>query len=58
MPTATLPFSLRDVLTAFATVGDPADRASLLISFADQFKPVPPDVATRPYPKEHLVPYL
>jgi thiosulfate/3-mercaptopyruvate sulfurtransferase len=43
--------------STFALVGDPADRANLLISFADQFKPVPPEVATPPYPKDHLVPY-
>jgi sulfur transfer protein SufE len=45
------------VLDAFALVVDPADRANLLISFADQFRPVPPDVATPPFPRERLVPY-
>jgi len=57
MPAATIPGALRDVLTAFALVSDPADRANLLIAFADQFKPVPPEIATPPYPKDHLVPY-
>jgi cysteine desulfuration protein SufE len=52
-----IPGSLRDVLDAFALLDDPVDRANLLISFADQFTPVPPDVATPPYPKDHLVPY-
>ena len=33
-----------------------SERAQLLISFADQFKPVPADVATRPFDKSHLVP--
>jgi sulfur transfer protein SufE len=52
-----LPAALRDVLDAFALVSDPVDRANLLISFADQFKPVPPDVAAPPFPKDRLVPY-
>ena len=52
-----LPGALRDVLDAFALVNDPVDRANLLISFADRFTPVPAEVATPPYPKDHLVPY-
>jgi sulfur transfer protein SufE len=52
-----LPGALREVVDTFAMVGDPVDRANLLISFADQFRPVPPDVATPPYPRDHLVPY-
>jgi cysteine desulfuration protein SufE len=52
-----LPGALRDVLDVFALVSDPADRANLLISFADQFRPVPADVAKPPYSRDHLVPY-
>ena len=52
-----VPGPLRDVLDAFALVVDPVDRANLLIGFADQFRPVPPDVAVPPYPRDHLVPY-
>jgi len=52
-----LPAPLRDVLDVFALVTDPVDRASLLISYADRFSPVPPEVATPPYAKDHLVPY-
>jgi sulfur transfer protein SufE len=52
-----LPGRLRDLLDTFALVNDPVDRANLLISFADRFTPVPPEVATPPYPKDHLVPY-
>ncbi len=52
-----LPAALQDVLDTFALVTDPVDRANLLIGFADQFRSVPPDVATPPYPKEHQVPY-
>ena len=35
---------------------DPADRADVLISYADQFREVPPEVASRPFPRTHQVP--
>ena len=35
---------------------DPADRTDMLISYADQFKEVPPSIATRPFSKSHQVP--
>jgi len=35
---------------------DPADRTEMLLSYANQFKEVPPDIATRPFPKSHQVP--
>ena len=44
---------LQETLDMFA---DPASRADLLIGFADTFKPVPADIATRPYSKSHQVP--
>ena len=52
-----LPDTLQDVLDTFALVTDPVDRANLLIGFADQFRPVPPEVAAPPYPRDHQVPY-
>jgi len=51
------PGALQDVLDTFAIVTDPVERANMLIGFADQFRPVPPEVATPPYPRDHLVPY-
>jgi cysteine desulfuration protein SufE len=39
-----------------AGLTDPAERASVLIGFADQFREVPPGVATRPFPRSHQVP--
>jgi cysteine desulfuration protein SufE len=51
------PAALQDLLDTFAEVTDPADRVNLLISFADQYREVPPVVATRPFPKQHQVPY-
>ena len=35
---------------------DPMDRTSMLLSYADQFKEVPPSIATRPFPKSHQIP--
>jgi cysteine desulfuration protein SufE len=35
---------------------DPADRTNLLLSYADQFKDVPSEIARRPFPKSHQVP--
>ena len=57
MTATALPGRLRDLLDTFALVNDPVDRANLLISFADRFRPVPSEVATPPFPKDRLVPY-
>ena len=35
---------------------DQSDRTDLLLSYADQFKDVPPSVATRPFPPSHQIP--
>lgn len=51
------PPRLADVLEALAlTAADPADRANALLAFADRFRDVPPEIARRPFPREHLVP--
>ena len=52
-----LPARLQDVLDLFATFDDPSDRTNLLLSYADQFREVPPTVASRPFGREHLVPH-
>jgi cysteine desulfuration protein SufE len=52
-----LPAKLQDVLDLFATFDDPADRTNLLLSYADQFREVPREVAARPFAKDHLVPH-
>ena len=51
-----IPKRLADVLETFATFSDPADRANLLIDYADRFREVPPSVARRPFAKSHQVP--
>jgi cysteine desulfuration protein SufE len=35
---------------------DPMDRTNMLLSYADQFREVPPEVATRPFPESHHIP--
>ena len=52
-----LPAKLQDVLDLFATFDDPSDRTDLLLSYADQYREVPPEVATRPFGRDHLVPH-
>ena len=51
------PSKLQAVLDTFDLFSDPADRTSLLLSYAEQFKEVPPAVATRPFATTHLVPH-
>ena len=53
---ATLPPKLQDVLDTFDMFPDPADRTNMLLSYADQFREVPPEVATRPFEASHQVP--
>lgn len=50
------PSKLQQVLDTFAMFPDEPDRVNLLLSYADQFKPVPADVARRPFDKMHQVP--
>jgi cysteine desulfuration protein SufE len=47
---------LEQLLETFDEFPDPADRTDLLLSYADQFREVPPDVARRPFPESHHVP--
>src|SRR6266498_1327869 len=50
------PSPLQKILDTFALFPDQSDRTNLLLSFADRFKPVPAEVATRPFDKSHQVP--
>jgi cysteine desulfuration protein SufE len=51
-----LPQKLQKILDTFSLFPDQSDRTNLLLSFADKFVPVPPEVATRPFDKSHQVP--
>lgn len=48
---------LQTLLDLFAEHPDPADRTQLLLSYADKFKDVPPEVARRPFDSRDLVPH-
>ena len=50
------PEKLQSLLETFDMFPDPADRTGLLLSYADQFREVPADVASRPFAKSHQVP--
>src|SRR5262249_34893175 len=54
-PVAPMPEKLQQVIEMFQMF-DPADRTSVLLSYAEQFREVPPSVATRPFPTSHQVP--
>jgi cysteine desulfuration protein SufE len=51
-----LPPKLEQVLDTFDMFPDQADRTSMLLSYADQFKEVPASIASRPFDKAHQVP--
>jgi cysteine desulfuration protein SufE len=51
-----VPQKLQELLETFDMFPDPADRTSMLLSYADQFREVPPEIATRPFPESHHVP--
>jgi len=51
-----IPAKLQQLLDTFDVFSDPTDRSSMLLSYADQFREVPPDVATRPFDSQHHIP--
>ena len=51
-----VPPKLQALLEMFDMFPDVADRTSMLLSYADQFREVPADVATRPFSPRHQVP--
>jgi cysteine desulfuration protein SufE len=50
-----IPAKLQQLIDTFEMF-DPADRTSMLLSYAEQFKEVPPEVARRPFEESHHVP--
>ena len=51
------PESLTSFLETLSFFAEESERASMLISYADQFKEVPAEIAQRPFAKEHQVPF-
>jgi len=53
---STVPPKLQAVLDTFDMFPDLSDRTSMLLSYADQFREVPAQIATRPFDTSHQVP--
>jgi cysteine desulfuration protein SufE len=51
-----LPARLQRTLDAFALMGDRSERIQALIAISERFRPVPEEVAVRPYPEAAKVP--
>ncbi len=47
---------VRELLDTFAWLS-PQERYEVLIEYADAFEPVPPEIASPPYPAAHMVPH-
>lgn len=52
-----IPEKLKRLLETFETIGDMEQRMSMLVSYAEQFREVPPSVASRPFPEDARVPF-
>lgn len=52
-----VPEKLRLLLETFDGIEDMEQRMSMLVSYAGQFREVPPSVATSPYPEDVRVPF-
>jgi cysteine desulfuration protein SufE len=50
-----MPEKLQQLIDTFQMF-DPHDRTTMLLGYADQFKEVPPSVATRPFPESRHIP--
>jgi cysteine desulfuration protein SufE len=53
---AEYPARLAEFLEALQIFADPSDRVTMLLSYADRFREVPPEVASRPFAETHQVP--
>jgi cysteine desulfuration protein SufE len=53
---AEMPEKLNEVIELLDLVPDRAERIQMLIDIADRFEEVPPRIARRPFPADHLVP--
>jgi len=50
------PKKLQELIETFEMF-DPSDRTSMLLSYSDQFREVPPAIAVRPFDTSHQVPH-
>ncbi len=54
---ASIPPRLKRILDTFDTVTNREMREMLLIGYAERFRPVPPSIASPPYPEDKRIPY-
>lgn len=52
---SSLPTRLKELIELFNATTDPEERISLLIGYAERYKEVPPEVASRPFPASQRV---
>ena len=51
------PEKLIDFIETLSLISDPTERIDFLISYADKFKEVSPDIAVPPYQEENKIPF-
>jgi cysteine desulfuration protein SufE len=51
-----MPLKLQETVELIGSLSDRNERIEALVSLAERFRPVPPEVARRPFPEEHRVP--
>ncbi|MGD9487564.1 MAG: SufE family protein [Calditrichaceae bacterium] len=52
-----VPDKLAELIENLSLADDLTDRAEFLISYADQYREVPPEIAKRPFPEKNKIPY-
>jgi cysteine desulfuration protein SufE len=51
-----LPEKLSEIISMLSQFEDPVERSQILIGFADKFREVPAEIASRPYPEQNKIP--
>ncbi len=52
-----VPDKLAELIENLSLADDLTDRAEFLISYAEQYREVPPEIAKRPFPEKNKIPY-
>ncbi len=50
-----IPKKLQEIISFINSFDDQAERINILIEYADKFKPVPEEIAAKPYASDHKV---
>jgi cysteine desulfuration protein SufE len=50
-----MPVKLEELVELFRSIPERTERIEALVSIADRFRPVPEEIARRPFPEEHRV---